>query len=109
MEALRVAPGHPPEGRELEVLDRPPGTWPCGSADELGLVIAVHGLGQGVVIAVPDGPDRRCRSDLGEAFAVANGGELRPRVAVTAQVLMASAAGPAGHLDRVEDHLGAHV
>lgn len=74
VETLRGVPGHPPEGRELEVLDRSPGTWPCGSADVLGLVIAVHGLGQGVVIAVPDGPDRRCRSDLGEAFAVANGG-----------------------------------
>lgn len=34
---------------------------------------------------------------------------MRPRVAVAAQVLVASAAGPAGHLDRVEDHLGAHV
>ena len=109
MEALRVVPVHPAERRELEILDRLPWPCACGSADEFGLVVAVHRLGQGVVVAVPDGSNRRRGADFREAFAVANGGELRPRIAVTSQAGVVVASGPAGHLDRVEDHLGSHV
>ena len=48
VEALSVVPVHPSEGRELEVLDRLPGSGASGSADEFGLVVAVDGLGQGI-------------------------------------------------------------
>lgn len=46
VEALRVVPVDPVEGRELEVFDRAPGAGTCGSADEFGLVVAVDRLGQ---------------------------------------------------------------
>src|SRR5206468_4795886 len=64
---------------------------------------------QGIVEAVADCPDRRDRADLGEPFAVADRGELRPGVAVAAQPIVVAAAAPAGHLDRVEDHRRAHL
>lgn len=76
VEALGVVPMHPSEGRELEVLDRLPRARTGRAADEFCLVVAIHGLGQGVVVAVADGPDRGRRADLGEAFAVADRREL---------------------------------
>lgn len=48
VKALRVVPVDPAEGREFEVLDALPRSWTGGSTDELGLVVPVHGLGQGV-------------------------------------------------------------
>lgn len=74
-----------------------------GSADEFGLVVAVHGLSERVILAVADGPDRGCGADLGEAFPVADRGELTTGMAVATQVVVAGAAAPAGHLDGVED------
>lgn len=56
MEALRVVPVHPAEGRELEFLDLSPGARACGPADEFGLVVTVHGLGQGIVKLSPTVP-----------------------------------------------------
>lgn len=106
MESLHVVPVHPPEGREL---DGSPGARACGSTDDFGRVVAVDGLGEGIVIAIADGPDRRCRADLSESFAVANGRKLTARIRVTAEILMMTAPRPASHLDRVEDHGGAHV
>ena len=64
-------------------INRLPWSWPGRPADEFGLVVAVHGLGQGVVVGVADAADRRDRADLGEPFAVAQRRELRPGVAVT--------------------------
>jgi hypothetical protein len=49
VKALRVVPVHRAEGRKFEVLDRSPGPSVCRSTDEFGLVVAVHGLGEGVV------------------------------------------------------------
>lgn len=92
VETLGVVPVHPPEGRELGVLDRLPRAGAGGSADEFGRVIAVDGLGESIVIAVADGSDRRGGADLGQSFAVANRCELRSRVAVTAQILMVATA-----------------
>lgn len=86
MKTLGVMPMHTSEGRKLEVFDRFPRTGPCGAADELGLVLPVDGLGEGVVVAVADGPDRWCRSALREAFVVANRRELTARIAVTAEI-----------------------
>ena len=48
VEALRVVPVHPAEGRELENFDGLPRLGACGASDEFGLVVAVHRLGQGV-------------------------------------------------------------
>jgi len=58
---------------KLEVLGVAPGTAP---ADEFGLVETVHRLGERVVVAVADGPDRGERTDLGESFGVENRGVL---------------------------------
>jgi hypothetical protein len=61
----------PAEGGQLDVLDCLPGPGVCRSADELGLVVAVDGLSQCVVEAVPDRSDGGDGTDLGEAIAVA--------------------------------------
>ena len=53
VQALVVVPVDPAEGGELKVLDALPGSWPGGPADQLGLVVAVHGLGQSIVIVDP--------------------------------------------------------
>ena len=76
---------------ELEILDRLPRPGPGRPADEFGLVVPVHRLSEGVVVAVAYGPDRGGRADLGEAFAVPNRRELATGIAVTAQVLVMSA------------------
>ena len=85
MQAAGVVPVHPAQGGELDVFDGLPGSGAGRSVDQLGLVVAVHGLGQGVVEAVTDGADRGHRADLGEPLAVADGRELRSGVGVTAQ------------------------
>jgi hypothetical protein len=46
VQALGVVPVHPPERRELDLLDGLPRTLANGAADQLGLVVAVDGLGQ---------------------------------------------------------------
>lgn len=108
VEALRVVPVHPSKRREFEVLDPLPWSGSGGSADEFGLVVPVHRLGQSVVIRIADRPDRGCRTDLCQTFAVANRGELKiPRRYDTSD--HHGGAGPAGHLNRVEGHLGAHM
>ena len=48
VEALRVVPVHPTEGGELEILDRLSRPGPGRPADEFGLVVPVHRLGQGI-------------------------------------------------------------
>ena len=90
VEALRVVPEHPSERGEFEVLDLLPWSGSGGSADEFGLVVSVHCLGQSVVIRISDRPDRGCRTDLCQTLPVANRGELGSRVAVTPQIIMAA-------------------
>src|SRR5664279_2099016 len=80
VQALGVVPVHPAERGELDLLDGLPRAGAGRSADQLGLVVAVDGLGQRVVIAVADRSDRRDRADLREPLAVANGRELRSGV-----------------------------
>jgi len=50
--------------------------------DDLGLVEAVDGLGQGVVIAVADTADRRLDAGLGEALRVLDRQVLAAAIAV---------------------------
>jgi hypothetical protein len=80
VQALGVVPVHPTEGGEFDLLDGPLRPLVGRPANELGLVVAVHGFGEGVVEAVADGPDRGDRADLREPLAVANRRELRPGV-----------------------------
>ena len=71
VETLRATPVHPSERCQHEVLDRFPRARACGAADEFGLVISVH--------------------RLGESFTTSYGRELTARVAVTAQILVVGA------------------
>lgn len=73
VEAFGVEPVDPAERGQLEVLDGAPGTVAAG---EFGLVEPVDRLGQRVVVAVRDRPDRWRRADLVETFGVAHGSEL---------------------------------
>ncbi len=52
MQPLRVVPMHPAEGRELEVIDCFPRPVLRRRAYELGLVIPIDALGEGIVIAL---------------------------------------------------------
>ncbi len=68
-----VEPVDPAQPREFEVVRAAPRPVPV---DEFGLVEPVDGLGQGVVIAVRDGPDGGLQAGLGELFGVADRGVL---------------------------------
>ena len=87
-----VVPVDPAERGELDVFDAPP--WPGASraADQLGLSVAVDGLGQRVVETVADGSDGGDRADLGEPLAVAQRRELRPVVAVAVKAIVSETA-----------------
>lgn len=67
MQAVVVVPPHVFQGRQLDLLDRAPGAAP---ADQLALVAGVDALGQGVVIRVADGSDRRFDSQLDQSVGV---------------------------------------
>src|SRR3990170_6418808 len=70
VEAAVVPEMDPVGGRELDLLDRSPRT---AAVDELGLVQAVDGLRQGVVVRVAAAADRADRLGLGEPLGVAGG------------------------------------
>ena len=71
-QSLVVPPMHPAKGGELDVLDGPPGAFAL-VVDELGLVEAIDGLGQRVVVTVTFGSDRTDSPLLFEALCVADG------------------------------------
>jgi hypothetical protein len=75
VEAGGVVSVDPAEGGEFDVLDGLPASL-AATANELGLVKPVEGLGQGVVVGMADAADRGRRPQFGEALAVANAGEL---------------------------------
>ena len=75
MKTFGVVPMHPAERRELDIRDGLPRSL-TGPADELGLVEAVHGFRERVVVAVTDRTDRWLRAEFSEAFAVTNAREL---------------------------------
>ena len=62
-----VEPVDPFEGRELDGLQRFPGSAPT---DDLGLVKAVDGFGERVVIAVADSADGWFDASLNQTFGV---------------------------------------
>jgi hypothetical protein len=57
VQPLGVAPVHPPQCGELDLLDRLPGSRAGRPADQLGLVVAVDRFRQGVVERVADGAE----------------------------------------------------
>ena len=73
VQAAVVEPVDPGERRQFDVVGVAPGAL---AADEFGLVEPVHRLGEGVVVAVTDRPDRGQSVDLGEAFGVRDRGVL---------------------------------
>ncbi len=59
VQAVVVVPVDPAQGGELDILDGlPRPSFTRGTADQLGFVVAIHGLSQSVVVAVADGADR---------------------------------------------------
>jgi hypothetical protein len=88
---LGIPPGDPARGGELDLVDRAPGTL---RADELGLVEAVDGLGEGVVVRVALAPDRGDRALVGEALGVPDGevlGDRRLQIAISSASRASSA------------------
>ncbi len=81
VQALLVEPVHPGEGRELELVDAVPARG-VGPVDALGLVEPVRGLGERVVVAVRNRPDRGLGADLVEAFGESHRRKLRPGIGV---------------------------
>jgi hypothetical protein len=68
-QAVVVEPPDPLEGGELDILDPGPG---AARIDELGLVEADDGLGQGVVVAVTSAADRRLDPGQSQTLRVTN-------------------------------------
>ena len=64
---------------QLDLVGVAPGAF---TFDQLGLVEGVHGLSEGVVVAVADRSDRWARAELGEAVGVADAGVLAAGIGV---------------------------
>jgi hypothetical protein len=76
VETLAVPLVDPARRGELDVVDCAPGPL---TVDELGLVGAVDGLREGVVVAVAARAHGVDRARLGEPFGIADGEVLVPR------------------------------
>ena len=74
-----VEPVHPFQGCQFH---RFPGFPRCQTMDQFRLVQPVHGLGQGVVIAVSLAPDRGFYAGFGETLTVADRNVLSAPVTV---------------------------
>ena len=70
-----VEPVDPFQRGELDGFQASPR---AASPDHLGLVEAVDGLRQGVVVTVADAADRRLDAGLGQTLGVLDGNVLRP-------------------------------
>jgi hypothetical protein len=74
-----IEPAHPFQRRELDTLERPP--WPA-AVDDVGLLETVDGLGESIVIAVPDAAYRRFDASVHQALGVFDRDVLDAPVAV---------------------------
>ena len=77
-----VEPGHPFEGRKFQ---RFLGFSRCPTMDQLGLVQAVDGLCQGVVVTVTMATHRGLNACLDQPLGVANADILSPPVGMMGQ------------------------
>ena len=101
-----VEPRNPLERCPLDRLTRLPRPAPV---DDLGLVQAVDGLGQRVVVAVASAANRGFDAGFGQAFAVANRDVLRTAVAVMHQLAVTFAPARVQRLLQcVEHEVGLH-
>src|SRR3546814_8376646 len=91
-----IVPVHPRQCRQFQVVDAAPWTRMRWAVDEFVLVVAVHALGESIIVGIAHGPDRRYCTEFGEPFAVADRGELTTRIAVAAQPGQPCAATEAG-------------
>ena len=67
VQPCRVVPVEPAQGGQLDVVDGAP--WALlGASDQLGLVVTVDRLREGVVIGIADGADRWDSAEFGESF-----------------------------------------
>src|ERR1700712_6145075 len=74
-----VEPVDPFQRRELDGLEVSP--WPA-AMDHLGLVEAVDGFGESIVIGISDAADRRLDACFGQALGVFDGDVLASPVAM---------------------------
>ena len=98
MDALEEAPDIryiPFQGGELHVFKSPPGT---ALANEFGLVEAVDGLGQSIIVGIPPGPHRGDGAGPREALGVADGEVLDTAVTMVDETLNVVTTAPQGHL-----------
>lgn len=109
-EITRISkPVDPLSGGQLYLLDGPPRlAW----FDQLGLVEAVDGFGQRVVIGAADGTHRGLDARFGQAFGEPDRGVLRSPICMVDNSFQIEytflLAGPDGLFDRVEHHGGCH-
>jgi hypothetical protein len=101
-----VKPVHPIEGFPLERLDCLPGAF---LANNFGLVKAIDGLGQRIVVAVSGAAHRGLDSRLQEPLAVANGDVLRALVAVVNQPALVGFTGAERLLQGIQNKVCLHV
>ena len=79
-----VEPRHPFQGGQFQFVNIAPGS---SVADQFVLVKAEHRFGHGIIEAFSHRSDRRYRSEFGDAFAVADRGELAAGVRMRHQPL----------------------
>ncbi len=76
MKTLVVEPRHPRTRRDLEVVESLPVTTVVGQhgrvAMQFGLEEAHHRFGEGIIIGISDGADRRRHAEFADAVGVAH-------------------------------------
>lgn len=72
-----VEPSYPFEGSEFQCIHRSPGR---PAMDQFGLVQAVDGFSQSVIVAIALAADRRLYAGFGQSLGIADGNVLRPAI-----------------------------
>lgn len=105
-ESVVIEPGHPFEGGEFQGLH---GFPRCPAMDQFGLVQAVDGFGEGVVVAIALAADGRLDAGFRQALGVADGDVLRTPVGMMDQGSVTfRLAGVERLLQGIEHEVGPH-
>lgn len=92
------------QGGVLDVIEPLPGAM---MTDQFGLVEPSEGLGEGIVLAVAPGTDRRDGTGLGQTLGILDGQVLRAPVTVMDQPSEGhGAASPERHLQGIQGQVG---